>query len=252
VRLRVIRAHGSARDVAPIDEALELGASSATRGAMLVMNHVSWLDIFIVHSLRPAHFVAKAEIARWPLLGFLVGHTGTIFIERGKRHAVREVNHRLATMLRDGELVGMFPEGMTGAGDRLLPFHANLIQPAIDARTAVIVAGVRYREVDGGPTDATLYTAEVNLVQSLMRLARHGPIVAELTLIDALDATGMSRHALGHRARELIGAVLGFDDEAHEIAEELSTVIVVPDVSRASAPAHTAPGMSPDPRDELL
>ena len=71
-------------------------------GAMLVMNHISWLDIYVVHSQRPARFIAKAEIARWPILGYLTDRTGTIFIERGKRHAVREANHRAAQLLRDG------------------------------------------------------------------------------------------------------------------------------------------------------
>ena len=224
------------------------------RGAMLVLNHVSWLDAFIVHALRPAHFIAKAEMARWPLLGFLIDRTGAIFIERGKRHAVREVNHRIVTTLASGELVGVFPEGTVGDGVRLLPFHANLIQPAIDADAPIVVAGLRYRDADGGPTNAMLFVGDVTIVQSALRIARYGPVTAELRLIDAIDATGASRHDVCRAARAMIAAELGFDDEAHEAAEGLSTVIATNEFAISPAPslAGTAPGTPLDPRDELL
>jgi 1-acyl-sn-glycerol-3-phosphate acyltransferase len=168
VRLQVIGppAELNMRDI--VSNAMRPGG----RGAMLVLNHVSWLDIFVVHSVRPAHFVAKAEISRWPLLGFLVAKSGTIFIERGRRHAVREVNHRVTTLLEDNELVGLFPEGTTGDGERLLPFHANLVQPALDARAPIIIGGLRYRDPDGGPTNATLWTGDTTMFQSLLRIAR--------------------------------------------------------------------------------
>lgn len=228
-------------------------------GAMLVMNHVSWLDIFIVHALRPAHFIAKAEIARWPLIGWLVDRTGAVFIERGRRHAVREANHRVGTLLANGGLVGMFPEGTTSDGERLLPFHGNLVQPAIDARAPVLVAGVRYRGTGGGPTTATLYTGDIGLVESFVRIVRGGPIVAHLTFVDALDPTATSRHAVARAARERIADALGFDD-AVDLAQ--STVIVVPpdvgreatspNVSPVPAIAGTGPGSAFDPRDELL
>jgi 1-acyl-sn-glycerol-3-phosphate acyltransferase len=248
LRLRIIGPDRAQASATVIDDVLAAGG----RGGMLVMNHVSWLDIFIVHSLRPAHFIAKAEIARWPLLGFMVDRTGAVFIERGKRHAVREVNHRVATMIADGELVGMFPEGTTSDGDRLLPFHANLIQPAIDARAPVVAAGIRYRDAGGGPTTATLFVGDIDILQSLLRLARHDPIVAELHLIDAFDTVGATRHALARAARSRIAAALGFDDEAREIADELASVVVVSDLSPLHASDRTPPGTPPDPRDELL
>ena len=224
-------------------------------GAMLVMNHLSWLDIFVVHSLRPARFIAKAEIGRWPALGWLVDRTGTIFIERGRRHAVREVNHKVAALLADGELVGMFPEGQVGDGERLLPFHANLLQPAIDARAPVVVAGLRYRAADGGPTAATYYVGEITLLQSIVRIAKSPPLVAELRLIERVDGGGATRHALARRARTAVATALGLDDDVDEALEDLSTVVVVPDdvaVSRDDARAGTASGTAFDPRDELL
>jgi len=219
-----------------VRDALEVGGP----GALLVLNHVSWLDIFIVHAQRPAHFIAKAEIARWPLVGYLTDRTGAVFIERGRRHAVREANHRVAAMLVDGELVGMFPEGTTSDGARLLPFHANLIQPAIDAQAPIVVAGVRYRDRDGHPTAATLYTGDISLLDSMMRIVRLGPVFAEFTMIGTIDTIGITRHEAARRARTMIAKTMGFDDEPSANVERSSTDRFTPD---------TAPGRSPGPRD---
>lgn len=209
-------------------------------GAMLVMNHISWLDIFVVHSLRAARFVAKAEISRWPLLGFLTDRTGAVFIERGKRHAVREANQRVTALLAEGNLVGMFPEGAVSDGERLLPFHGNLIQPAIDAGAPVIVGGLCYRDRQGRPTTATYYVGDdVTLLDSIVRIARHGPLVVELHLLGVLEVATMTRHQVARAARAMIGAALGFEDGDDGF-------------SRDVAPVDTAPGTALDPRDELL
>ena len=248
LRVRVVhRSPKATREAQTIAAALHPGGPAA----MLILNHVSWLDIFVVHAMRPAHFVAKAEISRWPLLGFLVARTGTIFIERGKRHAVRDINHRVGTLLEDGGLVALFPEGTTSDGNRLLPFHANLIQPAITAGAPVVVAGIRYRDLRGGPTSATLYVGDTTLFQSLLRLARHGPLTAELHLIDVLDSAGKTRHEIGRSARASIADALHFGDASEEIDEGMS-IIVVPRVNRESAPSDRGPGTPLDPRDELL
>ena len=257
LRVRVMRSPPAADGPAGrawIDAAIESALRPDGGGAMLVSNHVSWLDIFVIHALRPARFVAKAEIARWPLLGFLVSRTGAIFVERGKRHAVRDVNQRAAESLREGDLVGMFPEGTVGNNERLLPFHANLVQPAIDAGVPIVVAGVRYRDPNGAPTRAIDYTGDVTLLQSLGRIARHGPLVADLHLITAIDGTATTRHDAVRAARAAIADALRFDDEAQEAAEGLSTVIVVPDdpLTRANVMASIQPGTLLDPRDELL
>ncbi len=239
VRLRVVDARPRDDRAAVIDAVVRLEG----RGAMLVLNHISWADIFVVHALRTAHFVAKSEIARWPVIGFLTARTGTVFIERGRRHGVREANQRVARLLAGGELVAMFPEGVTGDGDRLLPFHANLIQPAIDARVPIVVAGLRYRDARGRATTAPSYAGDINLLQAVVRTVAAGPVTAELHLVDAIDGGAVTRHAAAQRAHDAIAAALGFDDEDEELLESLSTIVVADDgdrapVSRGAAPAH--------------
>jgi len=248
VRLRVVPATpGRALHADLVADALSPEGS----GAIVVLNHVSWLDIFIALSQWPVHFVAKAEIGTWPLLGLLTRSTGVIFIERGKRHAVRDINLRVTNMLSAGELVGVFPEGTTTDGERLLPFHANLLQPAIDAGVPVVVLGVRYRDRDDRRSAATLYTQEVDLLHSLIRIVGMGPVFAELRVIDAIPTAGLKRQDVARSARAIIAASLGFEDAAHEAIADLSAVIAAVDTSGFNAP-DTAPGTALDPRDELL
>lgn len=255
VRIRVIGPRTADPERARIvREAFAPSDPVKATGAMLVLNHISWLDIHVIDAIRPARFVAKSEIAGWPVVGYLTSRTGTIFIERGRRHAVRDANHRAAQLLAEGALIGMFPEGTTGDGDRLLPFHANLIQPAIEARVPVIVAGLRYVDRDGRRTVETSYIGDTSLFESVVRILRAPPIVAELHLIDAIDGASATRHEVSRRARALIADALDFDDEADEAAEGVSTVIVVPDagVRTGAATAGRAPEAEIDLRDELL
>ncbi|HSB99636.1 MAG TPA: lysophospholipid acyltransferase family protein, partial [Burkholderiaceae bacterium] len=98
---------------------------------LLVANHISWLDIAAVHAVCPrARFVSKADVRQWPLLGWLIAAVGTLFIERERKRDALRVVHQIAEALKSGQTVAVFPEGTTGDGRALLPFHANLLQAA--------------------------------------------------------------------------------------------------------------------------
>jgi len=104
--------------------------------ALVLSNHVSWLDIVALGSLRPLSFVAKSEIAGWPLIGVLAKLQRTVFIERSKRTATAHVNATVGQRLADGDLIVLFAEGTTGDGLRLLPFRSSLVGAARTALTA--------------------------------------------------------------------------------------------------------------------
>lgn len=107
------------------------GAPPASGEAALVLaNHVSWLDIVVIGSLRPLSFVAKSEIAGWPLIGPLAGLQRTLFIDRARRGATATVSAAMGHRLAGGELVVLFAEGTTGDGTRLLPFRSSLVGAA--------------------------------------------------------------------------------------------------------------------------
>ncbi|MBX9930790.1 MAG: 1-acyl-sn-glycerol-3-phosphate acyltransferase [Methylobacterium sp.] len=98
--------------------------------ALVLANHVSWLDILVLGSLRPLSFVAKSEISGWPVVGLLAKLQRTIFIDRTRRGATADVNAALAERLAAGDLIVLFAEGTTGDGLRLLPFRSSLVGAA--------------------------------------------------------------------------------------------------------------------------
>jgi lyso-ornithine lipid O-acyltransferase len=104
--------------------------------ALVLANHVSWLDIVALGSLRPLSFVAKSEIEGWPLIGPLAKLQRTVFIERAKRAATASVNATVGERLVKGDLIVLFAEGTTGDGLRLLPFRSSLVGAARAALSA--------------------------------------------------------------------------------------------------------------------
>lgn len=177
--------------------------SASTPGKLLLLNHVSWLDVFAVLSLAPVSFVAKSEIARWPLLGTLVSRAGTLFLDRGRRHAVRRMNHRVAALLEEGRCVAVFAEGTTSDGAQLRPFHGNLVEGALRAHAPVIPVGLRYLDASGRRSDAPVFTSAGALVTSVVRIVFSTRLVAEVHPLAPVEGT--SRTEVAERARRAIG-----------------------------------------------
>jgi 1-acyl-sn-glycerol-3-phosphate acyltransferase len=187
--------------------------SSTPSPALFVANHMSWLDIFVINAWQPAVFVSKAEVKRWPVLGPLVTGAGTLYIEREKRRDALKVVHEMAEVMKRGRSAAAFPEGTTGWGDALMPFHANLLQAAVVAQVPVQPLALRY--LDGRtrkPTRTPAWVGEMSLVQSLQQLAlhaKHSHIVAQLHVLPQIAVgDGVSRRELAQAAHSAIGAVL--------------------------------------------
>ncbi len=103
---------------------------------LVVANHVSWLDIPVMGSLVPLSFVAKREIASWPLVGHLARLQRCVFLDRTRKAATADANAAIATRLAGGEAILLFPEGTTGDGCRTLPFRSSLVGAARAALAA--------------------------------------------------------------------------------------------------------------------
>ncbi|HSS27352.1 MAG TPA: lysophospholipid acyltransferase family protein, partial [Usitatibacter sp.] len=126
-------------------------AEESSRGAMIAANHISWLDIFAISSVRSTRFIAKSEIRDWPLAGWVVERAGTIFIRRDRRRDTARINTLVHDALVADDRVGLFPEGTTTEGDGLLKFHSSLFEPAIANRADVHPCAIRYVHADGSP-----------------------------------------------------------------------------------------------------
>lgn len=108
-----------------------------TGGTLFVANHVSWLDIVVLHSQHMMGFIAKAEIRGWPLIGWLAAQGESIFLERGNGDSLSQVMGVAVQRLREGRAVGAFPEGGTRNGLALGNFHARIFAVAVEAGAPV-------------------------------------------------------------------------------------------------------------------
>jgi 1-acyl-sn-glycerol-3-phosphate acyltransferase len=178
-------------------------------GHLVVANHVSWLDIAAVHAVLPqARFVSKADVKHWPLVGALVEGAGTLFIERASKRDALRVVHQAAAALQVGDCVAVFPEGTTGAGAELLPFHANLLQAAIATEAPVLPVVLRWHEPGERFSTAARFIGDTTLVQSLWRIASARGLGIAVQILPSVAPTGQDRRALGETLRGAISARL--------------------------------------------
>jgi 1-acyl-sn-glycerol-3-phosphate acyltransferase len=105
----------------------EVGTRSTASPALILSNHVSWLDICVISALSPVVFVAKSEVARWPVFGWLAKLQRTIFINRQARHQTGAATREIAGRLLGGDAVVLFAEGTSSDGVRVLPFRSSLV-----------------------------------------------------------------------------------------------------------------------------
>jgi 1-acyl-sn-glycerol-3-phosphate acyltransferase len=176
-------------------------------GSLLVANHISWLDVFVINAAYPAAFVSKAEIRQWPLVGWLASKNETVFLRRGSRGHARIVNGEIAGLLRRQRHVAIFPEGTTTDGSHVLGFHAALLQPAIEAGATIQPLAIAYRLPDGRFTRAAAYDGDVSLVECIQAIVAEPEIVARIRVAPPMSTVDLpDRKALAHAAREAIMA----------------------------------------------
>ena len=167
----------------------------AEAGAMIAANHISWLDIVAISSVRPTRFIAKSEIRDWPFAGWVVERAGTIFIRRERRRDTARINDLVHAALAQGDRVGLFPEGTTSEGDVLLKFHSSLFEPAIVNRAHVHPCAIRYEHADGTPCRAIAYVGELSFMQSLGLVIRQRGVVARMSFAPPLATMAHRREA---------------------------------------------------------
>ncbi len=177
---------------------------------LLVANHVSWLDSYALNTVNAARFVAKSEVAGWPVVGRVAAAFGTFFIKRGCYRDAARTKDRVAGALCCGQSVAAFPEGTTSEGDIVRRFFPALLQAAVDAGTAVQPVAIRYRNRSGATT-APAYVGDMSIADSLGRLVRECELHAELVFCPPLLPIGGTRRELATQARQSIAAALGVD-----------------------------------------
>lgn len=181
---------------------------AGTIPAMIVSNHVSWLDILAINAVRAVRFVAKSDIGRWPVAGWVCKQVGTLFIDRTHPHQIARINQQVAVALRAGDTFAVFPEGTTTAGNVLLPFHSALLQPALACDARLYPLAIRYTRADGSLCSEADYDGDKSLVDTLRLMVTQPVINVRLEFLAPLACDSGDRHELAQSAAAAIAFAL--------------------------------------------
>ena len=198
----------STRMLNALGVSLRVSGTPRPGATLFVSNHISWLDILAVNAVQPVRFVSKADVRHWPLLGWLVACGGTLFIERERKRDALRVVHLLADALKHGEKVAVFPEGTTGDGHALLPFHANLLQAAIATETPVQAIALRFSDAQHAVSPAVAFLGDTTLAQSFWQVVMATDLCAQVRMLAPQATRHLDRRALSEKLRDEIGGAL--------------------------------------------
>ncbi len=203
----VLRAFGVRLDIRGGDD---FRTAPAGRGALVVNNHISWLDIVAINALRPMRALAKKEIAGWPVLGGLVRRGGSIFLDRERLKTLPTTMSELADALRSGSLVSVTPEGTTWCGLASGRFTTATFQAAIDGGVPVRPIALRYRLADGRETSHPAFIGPESLIASLRRVAALRGLVLEVHICPEIaPGRAETRRELAALAEAAVHSALG-------------------------------------------
>jgi len=181
---------------------LHVTGSPPTGAALMVANHVSWADPFLLIACYPVHFVAKAEIRRWPVFGWLAAQAGTIFIKRERQRDLADVALAFVAHLTDGSAVGMFPESTTSDGTQLLPFKPALFQVAVSAAADCYPVALSYDH------HAAIWIDDMRFLSSIWRVMAQPRITASIHFCPAIPYQGQHRRDLAVASEAAIASAL--------------------------------------------
>jgi 1-acyl-sn-glycerol-3-phosphate acyltransferase len=174
---------------------------------LMAANHISWIDIHVINAFRPHYFVAKSEVASWPIFGWMAKQLGTLFIERGKSNSIRNMVREIANQLNQ-KAICIFPEGTSTDGKQVAPFKSNLFEAAIVANAPVYILAIQYFDVrTGHKTTAPAFVGDMGLLDSIWNLICSPPICAQISISEQLPAL-KERKALAELSQSLIAAQL--------------------------------------------
>ena len=181
-------------------------------GSLWVPNHVSWLDIPLLGSLEAGTvFLAKSEIRRWPLIGWLANLAGTEFIERGRGSEAAAA--AVAEGMGRGRQMVVFAEGTTTEGHTVRRFHARLFGPAVESGRPVVPVAIRYRDLAGNPTTLPAFVGRESLWPSVWRVLCARGLEARIDLLEPIvPRGGETRSEIARRAHHAVSAVVAGAD----------------------------------------
>jgi 1-acyl-sn-glycerol-3-phosphate acyltransferase len=191
------------------------GHPAAERPLLMIANHSSWLDITVLSSLLPAVFIAKSEIAGWPLFGLFAKLQRSVFVDRSRRQATGEVNRTIASRLAEGDAVVLFGEGKASDGNQVLPFRTALLgalRDALEERGNGFVqpVSIAYTRLHGLPMGRqhrplAAWYGDMDLLPHLIRVLSEGAIDVVVTFGAPLEVEPLAdRKSLARSTEEAV------------------------------------------------
>jgi 1-acyl-sn-glycerol-3-phosphate acyltransferase len=178
---------------------------------LFVANHVSWMDILVMNACRRVRFVARAEVRQWPLLGWMAARTDTIFFKRTSPCELVRVVKSVATFLRRGDCIALFPQGTTADGFSTHAFHSGLFESAIAAEALIWPVGISYRRLDNSLYADTPIVGGQSLIASIRNILAQPATRAQVSYTDPIECSAGDRHKLTTRCHKSIEQSLAGD-----------------------------------------
>jgi 1-acyl-sn-glycerol-3-phosphate acyltransferase len=224
------------------------GSPARERPLLLLSNHTSWLDIPILAAIAPVSFIAKKEVAGWPIVGFLARAQRSVFVDRDRRQATRAHADEVAGRLSTGDIIVLFAEGTSSDGNRVLPFRSALVgaaQRAIDAGGAATVqpVAIAYRRMLGLPLGRqhrplVAWYGGINLLPHLKRVLSEGGVDVHVVFGPARTlAARDDRKAVTREAGALVRRLVATLNAGRSPTEVLAAAAAETRPAEALAPA---------------
>ena len=159
---------------------------------LLASNHISWMDIHVINACKPIRFVAKSEVANWPIFGWMAKQLGTVFIRRDSPRHARQVVVEMAKLLKT-QSICIFPEGTSTIGTSVHPFKANLFEAAVLAEVPVYTLALAYVNQDSGlHSQVPAFVGDMGLIGSMARMLRNRRMRAVLNFFPPAGASPLA------------------------------------------------------------
>ena len=154
---------------------------------LLASNHISWLDIHVINAFRPVRFVAKSEVASWPVFGWMAKQLRTVFIRRDSSRHARLVVGQVAGVLKT-ESICIFPEGTSTVGDEVLPFKPNLFESALEAGVPTFPLAIQYfSTITGKRSYSPAFIGDMGLIESMANIIQNRHLGVELRFLPFIE-----------------------------------------------------------------
>jgi 1-acyl-sn-glycerol-3-phosphate acyltransferase len=177
-------------------------------GCLIVANHISWIDVQVIHSVLYCKFISTTEVLSLPVIGRLAKAAGSLFIDLTKpKRSTYLISQDMVNSLRNKETICAFPEATSTDGKGVLAFKSSLFQPAITASAPICPIAIRYLDQNGRLSESLGFYGEMTLLESMIATVRAGPNVAELTVLPLMSAN-KDKHQLAADCHQLIEEIV--------------------------------------------